>query len=99
MKGLEQFYRLKDGFAQPTQYLGAAVRKWTFPEDASNIKWALSSEQYIKEALKNIESHLADKGRTLRKSNQPMPSSYLPELDITPLLQEDDVHFYQSQIS
>ncbi len=28
-----------------------------------------------------------------------MPMSYLPELDITLLLQDDEVHFFQSQIS
>ena len=99
MKSLEKYYRLKDGFAKPTQYLGAAVKEWTFPDDASRLKWALSSEQYIKEAMKNIERHLAEQNRSLRKSNQPMPLAYLPELDITSLLCEEEIHFYQSQIS
>jgi hypothetical protein len=99
MKSLEKYYRLKDGFAKPTQYLGAAVKEWTFPDDASRPKWALSSEQYIKEAMKNIERHLAEQNRSLRKSNQPMPLAYLPELDITSLLCEEEIHFYQSQIS
>jgi hypothetical protein len=58
MKSLEEFYRLKDGFAQPTRYLGAEIKQWTFSNDASRIKWALSSTQYIKEAVKNIENHL-----------------------------------------
>jgi hypothetical protein len=57
MKSLEEFYRLKDGFAQPTRYLGAEIKQWTFLNDASRIKWALSSTQYIKEAVKNIKSH------------------------------------------
>lgn len=30
MQGLEQFYRLKDGFTKPSQYLGTAVKEWTF---------------------------------------------------------------------
>jgi len=99
MKELEQYYRLKDGYAKPTQYLGAAVKEWTFPDDATKPCWALSSEHYVKEAVKNIEKHLEGQQRTLRKSNQPMPTAYLPELNITPLLQDDDIHFYQSQIS
>ena len=28
-----------------------------------------------------------------------MPTSYVPELGITPLLQDDDIHYFQSQIS
>jgi hypothetical protein len=99
MKSLGQYYRLKDGYAEPSQYLGAAVKKWTFPEDSTRPKWALSSEQYVKEAIENIERHLAEQQRTLRKSNQPMPTSYLPELDITPLLQDNEVHFFQSQLA
>jgi hypothetical protein len=99
MKHLEQYYRLKDGFSQLKQYLGAAVKQWTFPNDPGKTRWALSSEQYIKEAIKNVESYLSTKGRTLRRSNQPMPTSYVPELDITPLLQDDDIHWFQSQIS
>lgn len=99
MKGLEQYYQLKDGYAKPKQYLGAAVKEWTFPDDTSKVMWALSSEQYVKEAIKNIENHLANDDGTLRKSNQQMLTSYVPELDIAPLLQGEDIHLYQSQIS
>jgi len=58
MKALEDFYRLKDGFASPTRYLGAEVKGWNFPSDSSKKYWALSSAQYINEAIKNIEAHL-----------------------------------------
>lgn len=75
------------------------VKERIFQNESNKVRWALSSEQYIKEAVKNIEKHLAESNCTLRKSNQPMPTSYLPELDITPLLQDDEIHFYQSQIS
>jgi hypothetical protein len=33
MKTLEEFYRLKDGFVEPTRYLGAEVINWTFPDE------------------------------------------------------------------
>lgn len=99
MQILEKYYRLKDGFAKPTQYLGATVKEWIFQDEGTKPWWALSSEQYGKEAIKNIEKHLAGENRTLWKSNQPMPTSYIPELDITPLLQDDKIHFFQSQIS
>jgi hypothetical protein len=59
MKTLEEFYRLKDGFVEPTRYLGAEVIKWTFPDEVHKPSWGLSSSQYIKEAIRNVESHLS----------------------------------------
>jgi hypothetical protein len=93
MQSLETYYRLKGGYSKPTQYLGAAVKEWTFPDDVSRPKWALSFEQYVKEAIKNFEKHLAGQNRTLRRSYQPIPMAYLPELDITPLLRDEEVHY------
>jgi len=93
MKTLEELYRLKDGFDVPTQYLGAKVKQWVFPQDASKPKWALSS------AIKNIEQHLKQFDRRLYTARQPMHSDYSPELDITPVLDDDTTNFYQSQIS
>lgn len=51
MKALEEFYQLKDGFDAPNRYLGAKVKKWHFPNDVFKTKWALSSAQYIQEAI------------------------------------------------
>ncbi len=90
MQSLETYYRLKEGFAKRTRYLGAEVKEWYFPDNSMKPKWALSSAQYVKEAIRNIETHLQGQNRILRKSNQPMPSNYAPELDITPYLNEDD---------
>jgi hypothetical protein len=59
----------------------------------------MSSEEYEKGAIRNIERHLQSHNKTLRKSNQPMPTSYLLKLDITPFLQDDEIQFYQSQVS
>jgi hypothetical protein len=35
MKALENFYRLKDGYAKPTRYLVAMVKEWHFPNSAN----------------------------------------------------------------
>jgi len=35
MKALEDFYRLKDGFAKPDRYLGAQIKEWRFTENSS----------------------------------------------------------------
>jgi hypothetical protein len=34
MHALETFYHLKGGFAEPTMYLGAQVKKWNFPDSS-----------------------------------------------------------------
>jgi hypothetical protein len=99
MRSLAQYYRLKDRFAEPTRYLGAEVKKWVFPEDNSKFYWALSSSQYVQEAVKNVEEYLSAYNQTLRKSNQPFPTEYRPELDTSPLLEDDAIHYYQSQLS
>jgi hypothetical protein len=79
--------------------LGAEVKKWTFSQDVSDVKWAISSTQYVKEAIRNMEQHLKQNTRRLYTANQPMHSDYVPELDITPLLNNEDTNFFQSQIS
>jgi hypothetical protein len=99
MKALEEFYRLKDGFALPIRYLGAEVKRWTFPNNSTQPLWALSSLQYIKEALKNMELYLKSLDRKLNIARQPLPTNYFPELDVTPLLDDWNTNFYQSQIS
>jgi len=96
MKFLEEFYRLKDGYAKPDRYLGAHIKEWRFPEDASKAYWAISSEQYIKEAIRNVEADLQKCNKGLPKEHQPLPLHYHLELDITPLLQYDEINLYQS---
>ncbi len=96
MKSLEAFYHLKDGYAKPDRYLGAQIKEWRFPEDASKAYWAISSEQYIKEAIRNVEADLQKCNKGLPKEHQPLPLHYHLELDITPLLQDDEISLYQS---
>jgi hypothetical protein len=96
---LADFYRLKNGYAAPTRYLGAQVKQWHFPHDSIKPRWALSSEQYIKEAIKNIEQALAQENRVLKKNKQPFSTDYYPELDDTALLNDEETNYYQSQVS
>jgi len=99
MKNLGDIYRLKDGFAKPDRYLGAEIKEWRFPDDAGKVRWAMSSAQYVKEAVKNAEAKAKDAGRQLYKSSSPMAADYFPELDCTPLLNHDEANYFQSQIS
>jgi hypothetical protein len=97
MKALEDFYHLKDGFAQPTRYLGSEVMKWIFSEDSTKVYWALSSTQYVKEALQNIEAYSKAKDRKLYPVHQPMHTDYSPEVDITPYLDDEDIIFIKAK--
>lgn len=99
MKQLGTYYCLKDGYSKPTQYLGATVNECAFLNDSTRPKWALLSEKYIKEAIRNIETHLKQNVRTLKRANQCMPTAYYPKLDITPYLLDSEIQFFQSQIS
>jgi hypothetical protein len=54
----------------------------------------------VKEAIKNVELQLAkDNLRLPGKASTPMPSNYRPELDTSPLLVDEAMNYYQSQIS
>lgn len=94
MKALAEFYRLKDGCSKPMQYLGAEL-KFSDGEQC----WAISSPQYVIEAVRNIKLHLQLQGHVLRKFSHPMPSAYKPECDITPLLSPEDTNYYQRQLT
>jgi hypothetical protein len=99
MKALEEFYRLKDGLDKPKRYLGAEIKEWVFPQDKTRPKWAISSVQYVREAIKNMEQYQSSKDRKLFTAHQPMHSDYSPVLDFTPFLDDETENFYQSQIS
>lgn len=75
------------------------MKEWRFPDDATRPKWALSSGQYIKKAIKNMECDLSKQNKVLKKSKQPFSSDYYPELDTSPLLDDNKMNCYQSQIS
>jgi hypothetical protein len=54
----------------------------------------------VKEAIKNVELELAKSNLRLPgKASTPMPLKYRPELDTSPLLANEAVNYYQSQIS
>jgi len=46
-----------------------------------------------------MELYLKSLDRKLNIARQPLPTNYFPELDVTPLLDDWNTNFYQSQIS
>jgi hypothetical protein len=99
MKALSKLYRLKDGFAPPTRYLGATLRKWRLHGDESPKHWGHSSEEYVKQAIENVERELASQGRQLSgRFSTPMTSGYRPELDYSPYLADGAINYYMELV-
>jgi hypothetical protein len=81
----------------PTQYLGNKVSKVTLATGSE--AWCFSSSQYIQNAVKNVQDHLALEGRTLpSKAKSPWTSNYRPEIDTSSELKPTDASYYQSLI-
>lgn len=86
---LSQAYRFKEEAStgkkwdSPSRYLGANVGKYRISPDKEH--WYLSSDDYISNAVKNVELELGKAGKALStKIISPMAPSYHPELDTTP---------------
>ena len=100
MNALGALYCLKEGSVGiPDHYLGATVKQWRFPDDATKVRWGLCSEQYVAEAIRNVEAELqAKKLKLPSKTSTPLSSGYRPELDVSPLLNDEETNYYQNLI-
>jgi hypothetical protein len=100
MTALSKLYRLKDGsVGTPEQYLGATVKQWWFPEDATKVRWGLCSDQYVTEAVRNVELELNNKNQKLpTKTSTPLSRGYRPELDVSQVLNDEETNYYQNLI-
>jgi hypothetical protein len=60
----------------------------------------MTSQDYVKAAVKNVEDTLKNTRRRLPTSNVDtfMNNSYTPELDVTEELNKNDVNFFQELI-
>jgi hypothetical protein len=86
-----------DKIETPENYLGARLSL----KDINGHKcWSISSVDYVKVAVQNVEEKLAKSNRVLpsTKIQTPMNANYLPEMDGTPELDEDDATYYQELI-
>jgi len=92
------FLLKEDSIGPPTRYLGANISKYHIPGD-DKPKWAIGSQEYVKEAVRIVKSWLDQKGMFLKtKVSGVLPSGYRPELESTNLLGPDDAHFYMQAI-
>ena len=96
---VNKYFPIKPAYLGPPKtYLGGTVSKIQLPNGVH--AWAFSSLQYVNEAVKSVEEHLEKVGGKLisNKPGTPIPTSYSPELDITPELVSMDAAYYQSLV-
>lgn len=86
---------------EPDVYLGADVRKWKIEdaEDPEKVRWAMSSDSYVKRAIGEVEEELAKIGKALpKRTATPMAQGYRPEVDSSPELDDAQANYYQGLI-
>jgi hypothetical protein len=99
MRILAKTFQLKDGYASPTRYLGATIKRWRLPGDEEATHWGHSAEEYIKQAIINVEMELTREGKSLQgRFSTPMSPGYRPELDYTPFLNDAAATYYMELI-
>ena len=93
MKSIGEQFEIKNGeYGPPTTYLGAGISQVQL--DDGNMCWSMESQKYVKAAIDTIKALLLEDGRELKngqggRHHGPLPPSYRPELDETPMCDED----------
>jgi hypothetical protein len=102
MDYLASKYTLKKGSVkEPDAYLGAEVKKWTIDgaDNPTKVRWAMSSDLYVKRAVTEVERELEEIGERLStKVSTPMSQGYRPEIDTTPELDAKRANYFQGLI-
>ena len=73
-KEIGRFFELKEeSIGKPKLYLGGQMREVAL--DDGTLAWAFGSAQYVKAAVKNVETFIAKEGRSLpARATTPLPS-------------------------
>ena len=94
---LKEHFVLKevlDPAVKRERYLGATIGKFTFPD--GSYGWYMSAKEYLSHAIPAIEAIWDEK--LYQKASSPLMGDYHPELDISPLLSDDDAQLFASYI-
>ena len=99
LETIGEAYPLKKGsIVKPTILVGATIEEFSIPGEPRPC-WAMGSQQYLKEAIRNVEKWLSERDSQLKtKAQGPLPSNYSPELDVSPELDASDASYYASTI-
>jgi hypothetical protein len=98
---LDQRYVLNPGsIGPPKTYLGTEVGHYTLPDQPEKSRWYMSSDKYVKEAVRNVKEWLSERNRTMKsKAPSVLPSGNTrPELDVTDYCNSDEGNYFQQQI-
>jgi hypothetical protein len=100
MEAISKIYRIKDNSIEiPKTYLGAQVIQYKLPDDRNKVRWGMSSQHYISNAIKTVKAELSKAGKSLSPNvRTPISNGYHPELDITPLLGPERANYKQNLI-
>jgi Reverse transcriptase (RNA-dependent DNA polymerase) len=94
LEGIQGTFKLKnDKIEAPEFYLGVKLQEKVI----NGFKcWTITSLDYVKAAVNIVEESFKKNGRHLPMWNvdTPMNATYIPELDVTEDLNEDDVTFF-----
>jgi hypothetical protein len=97
MEEIQRMVKFKnDKIEEPSNYLGAKLQR---KEINGVTSWTITSPDYVKAAIENVEEGIRDKRWKLpTKVTTPMTNSYVPELDGSPELDADDTQYFQELI-
>lgn len=101
MDTIAKHFTLKDGYADPDTFLGAGLSKKVYKDKSL---WTMDSAKYVANAVKTVEDLLAEDGRRLKgkslrhKHASPLDVDYKPELEATPICNEEHASRYRQLI-
>ena len=99
MLGIQATFTLKGNkIEKPSHYLGAQLKQKVY--DGIEC-WTMSSEDYVKAAIANVEATLDMIGQRLpskAKCQTPIQSNYRPELDVSAELNGKGTQYYQELV-
>jgi hypothetical protein len=97
MEGIQATFKLKDDkIERPENYLGAQLSQRVIN---GRECWTMTSEQYIKAAIANVETALDASGQRLpTRATTPIQAGYRPELDESAELNLSGMRYYQELI-
>jgi hypothetical protein len=98
---LDKAFPLKaESVGDPDMYLGAKLRTTVLGNGME--AWAFSPAKYVREAVSNCEKFIRDElkgGFTFpKRADNPFPTDYRPEIDVSEPLEPDAASYYQSVV-
>jgi hypothetical protein len=95
MQALSNLYCLKDGFSPPMRHLGATIKKWRIFGDEKPNHWGHSLEEYIRQAIANVEKELSYLNHQLSgRISTLMTLGYRPKQYYSRFLADQAVNYY-----